>query len=61
VKHIHDLNEVLVLGLDRKRGTSRHDQEFGGGRLADPEGARPYLGALVLGYHDPDRTLTSVN
>jgi ATP-dependent DNA ligase len=23
----------------------------------DPEGARPYLGALLLGYHDPDGRL----
>ena len=24
----------------------------------DPEGARPFLGALLLGYYDPDRRLT---
>ena len=23
----------------------------------DPEGARPFLGALLLGYYDPDGTL----
>jgi bifunctional non-homologous end joining protein LigD len=24
----------------------------------DPEGARPFLGALLLGYYDPDGRLT---
>ena len=34
-----------------------HREEFVVIGWTDPEGARPYLGALLLGYYDPDRRL----
>src|SRR5262249_20384216 len=34
-----------------------HREEFVVVGWTDPEGARPYLGALLLGYYDPDGRL----
>ena len=34
-----------------------HREEFVAIGWTDPEGARPYLGALLLGYYDPDGRL----
>jgi ATP-dependent DNA ligase len=34
-----------------------HREEFGVVGWTDPEGSRPYLGALLLAYYDPDGRL----
>jgi ATP-dependent DNA ligase len=52
----HDLVALLDQEL-RRHEKCLHREEFVVVGWTDPEGSRPWLGALLLVYYDPDRRL----